>query len=354
MTVEPGGLRGAVADLFPGYFALVMATGIVALGAEQLNFDFVADALWFIALVAFVVLILLSVLRVVWFPKAIASDLTHHRTGFAFLTLVAGANVLGSGAALIRAWWDFAWVLWVVGLVCWVGLLYPALIGVIVGSPKPPLGEGINGTWFLLTVATESIAVLGALLLLHRGNPSELLEFTVLAVFALGFLLYVIVMTMLFLRWTFAELQPEELEPPSWIAAGAVAITVLAGSNLLAVRGTAPRVDRVAPFVEGLVVLSWATATFWIPVMIAIGGWRHALRRVPLRYHPSYWALVFPIGMYGVATYRMAAVTDLGILAHWPQVIFGIAIATWVLAFVGLLKHLVRGPSRAAPPAPPG
>jgi tellurite resistance protein TehA-like permease len=354
MTVEPGGLRRAVADLFPGYFALVMATGIVALGAEQLNFDLVADLLWFIALVAFVVLVVLSVLRVVWFPKAMGSDLTHHRSGFAFLTLVAGVNVLGSGAALIRGWWAFAWVLWIVGLVCWAGLLYPALIGVIVGSPKPPLGEGINGTWFLLTVATESIAVLGALLLLHRGNPSEVLEFTVLAVFALGFLLYAVVMTMLFLRWTFSELEPEELEPPSWIAAGAVAITVLAGSNLLAARAVAPRVDRVAPFVEGLVILSWATATFWIPVMIAIGGWRHGMRRVPLSYHPSYWALVFPIGMYGVATYRMAAVTDLGILVHWPQVVFGIAIAAWALAFLGLLRHLVLGPSAAAPPAPPG
>lgn len=350
MTSESGGLRGAVAGLFPGYFALVMATGIVAVGAEQLNFDLVADALWFVALVAFVVLVVLSALRVAWFPRAIASDLTHHRTGFAFLTLVAGVNVLGSGAALIRGWWCFAWVLWVAGLVCWVGLLYPALIGVIVGSPKPPLGEGINGTWFLLTVSTESIAVLGALLLLHRGNPSEVLEFTVLAVFTLGFLLYLVVMTMLFLRWTFSELRPEELEPPSWIAAGAVAITVLAGSNLLAARGVAPRIDRVAPFVEGLVVLSWATATFWIPVMIAIGCWRHAVRRVPLRYHPSYWALVFPIGMYGVATYRMVAVTDLDVLGHWPQVVFGMAIAAWAFAFVGLVASLVRRPAVAVPP----
>ena len=28
---------------------------------------------------------------------------------------------------------------------------------------------------------------------------------------------------------------------------------------------------------------------------------------VPLRYHPSYWAMVFPLGMYGAATYRMRA-----------------------------------------------
>lgn len=357
MTTESGGLRGAVAGLFPGYFALVMATGIIALGAEQLNLDIAADALWFVALAAFVVLVVLSALRVAWFPKAILSDLTHHRTGFAFLTLVAGINVLGAGAALIRGWWTLAWVLWIVGLVGWAGLLYTALIAVIVGSPKPPLGEGINGTWFLLTVATESIGVLGALLLLHRGKPSEALELTLLSVFTVGFVVYLVVMTMLFLRWTFSELRPEELEPPSWIAAGAVAITVLAGSNLLNARGVAPHVEQVAPFIEGLVVLSWANATFWIPVMIAIGCWRHVVRRVPLSYHPSYWALVFPIGMYGVATYRMAAVIHLGILVHWPQVVFGMAIAAWAFAFAGLLASLLRRPAQPAQPAgsaPPG
>ncbi|MGZ6962503.1 MAG: SLAC1 family transporter, partial [Ilumatobacteraceae bacterium] len=41
--------------------------------------------------------------------------------------------------------------------------------------------------------------------------------------------------------------------------------------------------------------------------MIAIGIWRHIVRRVPLRYHPSYWALVFPLGMYGAATFKMRA-----------------------------------------------
>ena len=49
-------------------------------------------------------------------------------------------------------------------------------------------------------------------------------------------------------------------------------------------------------------MLAWATATFWFPLMVAIGVWRHIVRRLPLRYHPSYWALVFPLDMYGAAT----------------------------------------------------
>ena len=154
-------------------------------------------------------------------------------------------------------------------------------------------------------------------------------------------------MTMLFLRWTFYPLGPAELQPPSWIAAGAVAITVLAGANLLSVRQAYPRIDRLAPFIEGMVILAWATATFWFPVMIAIGIWRHLVKRVPLRYHPAYWALVFPIGMYGVATYRMIAVTDLGDLDLLPQLALAMALTAWTAAFVGLTATLLRSASPA-------
>ena len=100
--------------------------------------------------------------------------------------------------------------------------------------------------------------------------------------------------------------------------------------------------DRLAPFIEGVVVLAWATSTFWFPLMVAIGVWRHAVRRVPLRYHPSYWSLVFPLGMYGVATKRMLAAIDLDELGWLPTLTFWIALAAWTLTFVGLVFMLVR------------
>ena len=221
---------------------------------------------------------------------------------------MAATNVLGAASGVVQGWWGLAWVLWFIGIATWPILLYITLVAVVLGGSKPGLEAGINGTWFLLTVSTESIAVLGALLL--RRGDSDVLAFTCLALFCLGLVLYLIVMTMVFLRWTFVSLEPTEADPPSWIAAGAVAIIVLAGSNLLLAQDAAPRIARVAPAIEVVVVLAWATATFWFPLMVAIGVWRHVIRRVPLRYHPSYWALVFPLGMYGVATSRMIDATD--------------------------------------------
>ena len=337
MTAPPSAspsLSSPIEGLFPGYFALVMATGIVAVGAEQQNFNWLARGLYVIAAASFAILVVLSLIRLVAFPARLLADLTSHAKGFTFLSLVAATNVLGSASAVIHGWWDLAEVLWWCSLPLWALLVYTSLIADVLRHDKPGLGAGINGSWFLLTVATESIAVLGALIL--GRHPDDLLAFACIAAFSLGLVLYLIVMTMVFLRWTFQPLEPAEADPPAWIAAGAVAITVLAGSNLLAARTVSARVDRLAPFVEGLVVLAWATATFWFPVMVAIGVWRHIARRLPLRYHPSYWALVFPLGMYGVATFRMRAVLELRQLSWAPRAGFAVAVTAWTITFLGM------------------
>ncbi len=333
-----------VKTLFPGYFAMVMATGIVATGAAQEDLHVLADGLYAVAAITFVVLCLLLFWRLVRFPRELAADITSHAKGFAFLTTVAATNVLGASSGIVHGWWTLAWGLWWLSIGLWLFFVYATLFAVVLRGPKPGLEKGINGTWFLLTVSTESIVVLGALLLAR--HPDDLLAFALVAGFGLGLVLYLIVMTMVFLRWTFTELEPTEADPPAWIAAGAVAITVLAGSNLMLAADGSPRIGQVAPFLEGAVLLGWATATFWFPLMVAIGIWRHLINRVPLRYHPSYWALVFPLGMYGVATFRMRAAVKLGSLELLPQITLGVALAAWTAAFVGLLVQAVRAAAR--------
>ena len=89
-------------------------------------------------------------------------------------------------------------------------------------------------------------------------------------------------------------------------------------------------------------MLAWATATFWFPLMVAIGIWRHIVRGVPLRYHPSYWAMVFPLGMYGAATYRMRAATELSTFGWLPKIVLAIALVAWTTTFLGLIHQGAR------------
>ena len=49
--------------------------------------------------------------------------------------------------------------------------------------------------------------------------------------------------------------------------------------------------------------------------------------------------MVFPLGMYGAATFKMRAALDLGFLGWLPKVTFAVALGAWALTFAGL-AHL--------------
>lgn len=324
-----------------GYFALVMATGIIAVACDQQSLRFPAQVLYVVACVAYLALATLLGLRIAWFPRQVLAELTHHATGFTFLTTVAATNVLGAASAVVHGWWGLASVLWWISLPLFLVGVYVPLIAFILRRDKPGLSAGINGTWFLLAVAVESVAVLAALRLGHR--PQDLLAFVALAAFGLGFVLYLVVMTMVFLRWTFHRLDPEEVHPPAWIAPGAAAITTLAGSTLLASAPQVERLDRLAPFLEGVTILAWATATFWFPIMLALGAWRHIACRVPLAYDFSLWAMVFPLGMYAAATFDLLEVEQVPHLDSIPKVALALAAAAWLATMAGLVRRLLKG-----------
>ena len=74
---------GASADLSPSYFALVMATGIVSVGAHLIDVDSVAVALYAFNIAAYVVLWALTIVRIARHRPALLRDLTDHRVAFA-------------------------------------------------------------------------------------------------------------------------------------------------------------------------------------------------------------------------------------------------------------------------------
>src|SRR5579875_843023 len=83
-------------DFFPGNFALVMGTGIVAVAARLLRYDALSWPLFAIALAAYPLLWIVFLARIVGFPRVVFADFVSHERGPAFLTMVAANGVLGS------------------------------------------------------------------------------------------------------------------------------------------------------------------------------------------------------------------------------------------------------------------
>jgi len=88
----------------------------------------------------------------------------------------------------------------------------------------------------------------------------------------------------------------------------------------------------------------WATATWWIPMLLILGIWRHGIRRFPLRYDPLYWGAVFPLGMYTVCTIRLSRAVNAPFLIVIPRIFVYVALFAWLLAFAGLVLQLRSAP----------
>ena len=94
---------------------------------------------------------------------------------------------------------------------------------------------------------------------------------------------------------------------------------------------------------KGLALLAWVLAAWWLPFVVLLGVWRHVGARVPLRYDPQYWAMVFPIAMFALASRQVGAVADVPVLRGVSTVVTWFAVAVWATVLAGLLASLVRG-----------
>ena len=155
---------GRIANLFPGYFALVMATGIVSIAAFRVGMGPVAWALVPINLLAYGILLVLTGIRAVRFWPQLVADVTSHVRGPGFLTLVAGTCVLGNQLFIITGVASAAWLLWGWGVTLWAVILYTLLTVLTVRADKPSVERSLSGTWLLVIVATQAVSVLTSLL----------------------------------------------------------------------------------------------------------------------------------------------------------------------------------------------
>ncbi len=335
----PAALPG-LADLSPANFGFVMATGIVSIAAWMLGHPALARALLYINVAGYGVLWLLTLLRLMRHPQRFGADLTDHLRGPGSFTVVAGTGVLGSQCVLLANNRSAAYALWWITVALWLVLIYGVLAALTIKARKPALGQGINGVWLLAVVATQSIAVLGVLL--APGLPADqrlAMHFLALALWLWGGMLYIWIMALIFYRYTFFSLAPEELTPPYWINMGAMAISTLAGALLVEAAPQAPFLQSMLPFIKGFTLFYWASGSWWIPMLLVLGVWRYVIQRFPLRYDPMYWGAVFPLGMYAVCTLDLIRALELGFIA-WLPPLFGLAAAlAWALTFAGLVHH---------------
>ncbi|MFJ5559368.1 tellurite resistance/C4-dicarboxylate transporter family protein [Streptomyces sp. NPDC093250] len=332
------------ARLSPGYFALVMATGILSVGCRLRGWTTVSRSLLVLAAVAYALLVVLTVWRFVAHRRELAADAHDARKAFLFFTFVAGTDVLAVGLAG-QGYFIPAAVLLVIAALTWVVLGYTIPWLAVLGRSERPVVAAANGTWFVWVVASQSVAVAAATLEPHYEAAGESLSVVAVFSWSVGCVLYAASAVFVSLRAMLYPLEPRELEPPYWVSMGAVAITVVAGARIVEMESD-PMVDAVRGLVAGMSVVFWCFATWLIPVLTALGVWRHYVHGVPLVYEPTWWSVVFPLGMYAVAGIYLGRADHLPIVEWIGRAWLWVALTAWTLVFLAMLHTLLTTRSR--------
>jgi tellurite resistance protein TehA-like permease len=331
-----------------------MATGIVALAAEGAGLSWVAHTLFWLSVALFALLWALLLARCLLHPQGVAADLRDHGAAPGFFTTVAATCIVGSQCVKLYAPVGVALVLWFLGLGLWFALTYGMLPRLMEGEHKPPLTRGLNGGWLLAVVSTQAVSELGSRVAgALPGEAAPAVLFGALAFWLVGGMLYLWLIALIFYRCLFLPLAPGDLAPAYWINMGAMAISTLAGAFLLEQSGQLPLVAELVPFIKGMTLLFWATASWWIPMLLALSAWRYLSKHFPLAYDHGYWAAVFPLGMYTVCTRELMTTFHLSFIAVIPAVFVWVALAAWLATFAGMAWTVTAGRQRhvGGPPA---
>jgi tellurite resistance protein TehA-like permease len=346
------GHRDELKTLPPGYFAMVMATGIVAISADLHGLPIPAEVLFWLNAMVLMGLVAATTARVLVHAPAFAADLRSHSRGVGFFTMPAALAVFGTELDLQMAWVALATALWAGAAVLWLVETYGLLAVLMAQRDKPSLAHGLTGTWLVIVVAPQSVAIL-AVLLLAGGAFAGLAPVVALAALALwlgGGALYFWISTLIVFRYAFVPLSPEDLSPTDWVNMGAAAISTLAGATLAQHAALVPPVAEVLPFVKGFTLFFWAIATAWIPMLAVLSVWRHLVCGLPIAYKPLDWGAVFPLGMYSVATLALSEMLEVPFLHVVSKAFTILALAAWLWTFVGLVNSRLGGVAVLAPP----
>ncbi len=342
----------------PGWYGVVMGTAIVGIVGYQnpgqlagLGQPAKAFGVFMVGLAAVLAVAILVPYVARWLrhPDAARADLASPIAGALYATVPGGILVLAVGIATVGpsvlpndVTVALVAILGAVGIALGLAVAVAFASLLFVGHGVEP--QAANGAWFIPPVVTIIAPMVIAPLIPHVA-PADvpLFVFAGYALWGMGFLLFLLVASLLYDRLVFHPLPAAPLAPSFWIGLGPLGVGGLALVRL-AQAGT-PVWGDAAPAVMAASSIAatvlWGFGLWWLAAAVVLLV--AYLRRSRLPYGLGWWAFTFPLGAFTASTLALGRAWHAGAIEALAVVLFLALVLAWVIVSVSTLRAVRSG-----------
>ena len=330
-----------IRNFIPSWFASIMGTGALALGAfaysSYLPFlKSVGRVLFYFNVFAFFLLLIPWTLRWLLFKENALKDLHNPIVGNFYPTVAAAMLVISADFIVIGK--NILWgeIFWFAGVV--VTLFFAFLIPYLTFTNQNIELNHINPGWFIPPVALIVIPIPGAMLIPHfSGISQQIVIFINYFGFGAGFFLFLALFAVSLYRLILHHPLPDVLAPTVWINLGPIGAGTSAMIGLITF---SPFLHTKMPLFF-LISLYWTFGIWWVVMSIMMT--LHYIRKLTFPYTMSWWALTFPLAAFVGATHNVAKVLNNRFIDYIGFALFFLLVYFWIITFVKTLKRTING-----------
>ncbi|MCP2022605.1 UNVERIFIED_ORG: C4-dicarboxylate transporter/malic acid transport protein [Pseudomonas reinekei] len=338
--------REVIRQFTPNWFAATMGTGVLALALAQLPVAMpalhaFAEALWLFNIALFLLFTALYAARWLLFFDEARRIFGHSTVSMFFGTIPMGLATIINGFLVfgLPRWGEgvihLAEVLW------WLDVAMSLACGVLIPymmfTRQEHSIDQMTAVWLLPVVAAEVAAASGGLLAPHLADAHSQLVMLVTSYVLWAFSLPVAfsILTILLLRMALHKLPHENMAASSWLAlgpigTGALGMLVLGGdAPLIFAANGLPGVGEIAAGL-GLVagITLWGFGLWWMLMALLITV-RYLRAGIP--FNLGWWGFTFPLGVYSLATLKLASTLNLTFFSVFGCVLVALLAVMWLI-----------------------
>ncbi|MHC8371144.1 TDT family transporter [Pseudomonas sp. MDT1-85] len=346
--------REAIRQFTPNWFAATMGTGVLALALAQLpvsnpGLHAFAEGLWLFNIVLFMLFTAMYAARWIMFFNEARRIFGHSTVSMFFGTIPMGLATIINGFLLfgLPRWGDgvihLAEILW------WLDVAMSLACGVLIPymmfTRQEHSIDQMTAVWLLPVVAAEVAAASGGLLAPHLADAHSQLVVLVTSYVLWAFSLPVAfsILTILLLRMALHKLPHENMAASSWLALGPIGTGAL-GMLLLGADGpaifTANSLPGIGEIAAGLGLVAgitlWGFGLWWMLIALLITV-RYLRAGIP--FNLGWWGFTFPLGVYSLATLKLASTLNLTFFSVFGCVLVAMLAVMWLI----VAKRTVQG-----------